>query len=211
MRVDTRAGGSWCGHIETVVDLSPEPRPPCAGGACPPRVATVDTSREGNIKRYEYVTINVAGNKARQVAAFNETINQYAAEGWMVAEMVHPFVIGPLGVQAWSEATSVDAPVREWCGEEGAGRERSVYATTAAVAAVAGQIGAQFPNWVKQGRKNGADPFVIAVAEVEGGMVISGETNGGPGRPRIPCVCGQRQIGHGRLVDLIISEDWVIG
>lgn len=113
--------------------------------------------------------------------------------------------------EAWSEATSVDAPVREWCEEEGAGRERSVYATTAAVAAVAGQIGAQFPNWVKQGRKNGADPFVIAVAEVEGGMVISGETNGGPGRPKIPYVCGQRQVGHGRLVDLITSEDWVIG
>ncbi|MBF4586971.1 DUF4411 family protein [Curtobacterium sp. VKM Ac-2887] len=94
---------------------------------------------------------------------------------------------------------------------KGAGRERSVYATTAAVAAVAGQIGAQFPNWVKQGRKNGADPFVIAVAEVEGGMVISGETNGGPGRPKIPYVCGQRQVGHGRLVDLITSEDWVIG
>jgi len=113
--------------------------------------------------------------------------------------------------EAWSEAIAVDAPVRDWCEEEATGRDRSVYATTAAVAAVAGQIGAQFPHWVTQGRKNGADPFVIAVAEVEGGMVISGETNGGPGKPKIPYVCGQRQVDHGRLVDLITSEDWVIG
>ncbi|MBE3079260.1 DUF4411 family protein [Clavibacter michiganensis] len=113
--------------------------------------------------------------------------------------------------EAWTEATAVDAPVRDWCEEAAAARDRSVYPTTAAVATIAGQIGAQFPNWVTQGRKNGADPFVIAVAEVEGGMVISGETHGGPGKPKIPYVCSQRQVDHGRLVDLITSEDWVIG
>lgn len=113
--------------------------------------------------------------------------------------------------EAWAEATAVDAPVREWCEEEDAGRDRSVYQTTAQVAAIAGQIGAQFPHWVTQGRKNGADPFVIAVAEVEACVVISGEVNGGPGKPKIPYVCGQRQVSHGRLVDLIRTEDWIIG
>jgi hypothetical protein len=113
--------------------------------------------------------------------------------------------------EAWAEAIAVDAPVREWCEEEGMGREQSMYLTTAAVAAVAGQIGAAFPQWSSQGGKNGADPFVIAVAEVESGMVISGETNGGPAKPKIPYVCGQRQVGHGKLVDLIRAEDWIIG
>ena len=91
------------------------------------------------------------------------------------------------------------------------GRERSIYSTTAAVATVVGQIAAAFPKWVTQGGKNGADPFVIAVAEVESGMVISGETNGGPGKPKIPYVCGRRQVAHGKLVDLIRAEDWIIG
>ena len=40
-----------------------------------------------------------------------------------------------------------------------------------------------FPKWAKQGRKNDADPFVVAVAEVNSCVVISGETNGGPDKP----------------------------
>lgn len=113
--------------------------------------------------------------------------------------------------EAWAEATAVDAPVREWCEEEGMGRDRSLYLTTAEVATVVGQIGTDFPQWSSQGGRNGADPFVIAVAEVELGMVISGETNGGPAKPKIPYVCGQRQVDHGKFIDLIRTEDWVIG
>lgn len=113
--------------------------------------------------------------------------------------------------EAWAEATAVDAPVRHWCEEAGMGRKQSVYATSQAVATVAGEIVAAFPKWTIQGGKNGADPFVIAVAEVEGGMVISGETNGGPGKPKIPYVCGHRKVDHGKFVDLIRAEDWIIG
>lgn len=113
--------------------------------------------------------------------------------------------------EAWAEAIATDAPVREWCEEAGMGRDKSLYLTNAAVAAIAGQIGAAFPQWSTQGGKNGADPFVIAVAEVESGMVISGETNGGPAKPKIPYVCAQRQIEHGKFVDLIRAEDWIIG
>lgn len=113
--------------------------------------------------------------------------------------------------EAWAEAIAVDAPVREWCEEEGMGREQSMYLTTAAVTAIAGQIGADFPQWSTQGGKNGADPFVIAVAEVESGIVISGETNGGPAKPKIPYVCSQRQIAHGKFIHLIRAEDWIIG
>jgi hypothetical protein len=42
-------------------------------------------------------------------------------------------------------------------------------------------------------------------------MVISGENHGGPAKPKIPYVCGQRQVNHGKLIDLIRKEDWVVG
>lgn len=113
--------------------------------------------------------------------------------------------------EAWNEAISADAPLRDWCEEQSADREQCVFPTTAAVAARAGEIGLEFPKWVTRGGKNGADPFVVATAELEGFMVISGETNGGPGKPKIPYVCGQRGIQHGRLVDLIRREDWIVG
>ncbi|MFE7846142.1 DUF4411 family protein [Microbacterium sp. NPDC057407] len=113
--------------------------------------------------------------------------------------------------EAWNEAIRADAPLKEWCQEPGMNRSRCVYPTTAEVAAIAGEIGLEYPTWIKQGRKNGADPFVIAVAEHETYMVISGETNGGPGKPKIPYVCAQRGVQHGRLVDMIVREDWIIG
>jgi len=113
--------------------------------------------------------------------------------------------------EAWTEAIAVDAPVKAWCEEVGYQRDQAIYSTSSAVAAIVGAILAVYPQWVVQGGKNGADPFVIAVAEAESGMVISGETNGGPSKPKIPYVCIQRGTPHGRLVDLIREEDWVIG
>jgi hypothetical protein len=113
--------------------------------------------------------------------------------------------------EAWREAVSADAALKDWCLEAGAGRELAVFETTPAMVRVVGEIGAAFPKWVQQGGKNGADPFVIAAAEVDSWIVISGETNGGPSRPKIPYVCGQRGVKHGRFVDLIRQEDWVLG
>ncbi|MGP4992712.1 DUF4411 family protein [Glutamicibacter ardleyensis] len=91
------------------------------------------------------------------------------------------------------------------------GRAQRRCLTTPDVAFVAGEITADFPQWSSQGGKNGADPFVIAVAEIESGMFISGETNGGPAKSKIPYVCAQRVISHGKFIDLIRSEDWIIG
>lgn len=113
--------------------------------------------------------------------------------------------------EAWTEAMRADAPLRDWCQERGQNRERCVYPTSAEVAAIAGSIVEQFPTWMRQGTKNAADPFVIAVAEHERFVVISGEINGGPRKPKIPYVCAQRDVEHGRLVDLIRNEDWIIG
>lgn len=113
--------------------------------------------------------------------------------------------------EAWEEALRIDAPLKAWCEEPGENRDQCVYPTSAAVAAIVGSIVTTFPTWAAQGGKNGADPFVIAVAEAESCMVISGETNGGPAKPKIPYVCLTRGTAHGRLVDLIRAEDWVIG
>lgn len=112
--------------------------------------------------------------------------------------------------EAWSEAIAADAPLREWCQERGAGRDRCVLPTDAAIGAIAGSIVQEYPNWVTQGKKNGADPFVIAVGETRGCTVISGEKNGGPSNPKIPYVCQQRNLAHGRFVDVIKTEGWVL-
>lgn len=113
--------------------------------------------------------------------------------------------------EVWTESTAVDAPLKEWCGDSTTDRSVAVYATTQSVARLVGQIAADYPRWSAQGGKNGADPFVIAIAEHEGWQVISGEVNGGPANPKIPYVCRQRGVAHGRFIDLIRTEDWVMG
>lgn len=72
-------------------------------------------------------------------------------------------------------------------------------------------IVAQFPRWARQGTKNNADPFVIAVAEIRSCTVVSGEKPGGPGTPKIPYICGVRQVEHARFVDMVVYEKWVFG
>jgi hypothetical protein len=113
--------------------------------------------------------------------------------------------------EAWNEAVSVDSALKDWCKDSSAGRGRCVVPTDAAISTTAGAIVQQFPKWTQQGNKNHADPFVIAVAEIRSCAVISGETNGGPGRPKIPYVCSQRQVQHGRFVDVVVREGWVFG
>ena len=113
--------------------------------------------------------------------------------------------------EAWNEAISVDSVLKNWCMDTSAGRERCIDPTDAAIATIAGAIAHQFPKWSQQGNKNHADPFVIAVAEVRSCMVVSGETNGGPSRPKIPYVCGERNVSHGRFGNVVRNEGWVFG
>jgi hypothetical protein len=86
-----------------------------------------------------------------------------------------------------------------------------VRATTDDIAALAGSIANRFPKWASQGTKNNADPFVVAVGELYSYTVISGETNGGEGKPKIPYVCQVRGVTHGRFVDVVTNERWVFG
>lgn len=113
--------------------------------------------------------------------------------------------------EAWDEARAVDALAKDWCDEPGKNRKNCVVPTDSAIGKVVGLITKDYPTWSKQGQKNGADPFVIAVAEVRSAKVISGETNGGPSKPKIPYVCTQRQIECGKFIEIIKDEKWVIG
>lgn len=113
--------------------------------------------------------------------------------------------------EVWDEARRKDAATKDWCDEPGMGRDTCKVATDARIAAVVGDIMAAFPAWATQGQRNGADPFVIAVAETMGAMVITGEKNGGPANPKIPYVSDQRGVPCGRFIDIILNEDWVVG
>ena len=54
-----------------------------------------------------------------------------------------------------------------------------------------------------------ADPFVIAVAEVNGVTVVSGEIpSNNPRKPKIPDVCSAMGIKHIRLLELFGLEGW---
>ena len=55
--------------------------------------------------------------------------------------------------------------------------------------------------------RSAADPFVIALAEIHGCTVITGETSK-PSKPRIPDVCRDRGIPFGNLLYLIKNENW---
>lgn len=71
-------------------------------------------------------------------------------------------------------------------------------------------ISGQFPGWADR-KRNGADPFVIALAELRGLQVITGERLTGatnPRRVRIPDVCQQRGVQCGSLLDLIRADRW---
>lgn len=109
--------------------------------------------------------------------------------------------------EVWAEAQTLDAPLKQWC--EG-GRHEAVVQTDGDIAAVVGQIATDFPQWGAQGR-NRADPFVIALAECAGAVVVTGEKPGGPGTPKIPYVSRQRGLTVMKFVDVIKAEGWTFG
>lgn len=71
-------------------------------------------------------------------------------------------------------------------------------------------ISEQFPGWADR-KKNGADPFVIALGEMGGLKVITGERLANtlnPRKTRMPDVCIHRGVDWGALIDLIRQEGW---
>ncbi len=58
--------------------------------------------------------------------------------------------------------------------------------------------------------RSGADPFVIALAELNGCAVVTDENVGTEAKPHIPYVCGVRRIKVLTVLELIQAEGWVI-
>ena len=57
--------------------------------------------------------------------------------------------------------------------------------------------------------RNRADPFVIAVANIKGAVVVTGEDGGNENRPKIPYVCSQIGAECIGFLDLIQREGWI--
>lgn len=54
-----------------------------------------------------------------------------------------------------------------------------------------------------------SDPFVIAVAQLRGATVVTGERGGSAAHPKIPFVCAQMKIPVCSFSQLIRDEGWV--
>ena len=75
------------------------------------------------------------------------------------------------------------------------------------------QVLARFPRLVGEKKlRTSADPFVIAMARVEGLQLVTEEKpNGTLVRPNIPDVCAEMNMSSIGLLQLIQSEKWVVG
>lgn len=77
----------------------------------------------------------------------------------------------------------------------------------------AAQVLAQFPRLVGERKlRTSADPFVIALARVEGIELVTDEKpTGSAARPNIPDVCMALNMTSIGLLDLIRAEKWIVG
>lgn len=109
--------------------------------------------------------------------------------------------------EVWDEVSRYDKPAKDWCKPH---QEHMFVATDDAVAQAVRDILKQFPRMVMTGKgRNRADPFVVAVAQLHGAIVVTGEgSDGHANRPKIPYVCEQLGVRCITFTDLIDEEDW---
>lgn len=124
-------------------------------------------------------------------------INDFAASGHLIATE-----------EVLRELEKMDDDLYNWM----KARSQLVVPVDSAIQPVVSQILAAHPRLVNtQKGRSQADPFVIALARVENGVVVSGETRSGSlNRPKIPDVCDALGIRHIRLVDLFREQGWTI-
>jgi Domain of unknown function (DUF4411) len=69
---------------------------------------------------------------------------------------------------------------------------------------------AQFPNLIDPTKTTpDADPFVIALAIAESGVVVTSEHLAGPGgRPKIPNACAHFGVKYVNLLDYFRAKGW---
>lgn len=109
--------------------------------------------------------------------------------------------------EVWEEIQSRDAVVRDWCDGR---KDRMIVPTEAPVAVAVQSILQAHPRIVMNMKgRNRADPFVVAVAQMRGAIVVTGEgSDGTESRPKIPYICGQLSVQCVRFLDVIRMEGW---
>ena len=109
--------------------------------------------------------------------------------------------------EVWEELQQKDERAKEW----GLPRKNQlVIPTDGAVTAATQGILREHPLLVKNMKgRNRADPFVIAVAQIRGANVVTGEgSNGNARRPKIPYVCDQLNMISIRFLEMVRGEGW---
>lgn len=110
--------------------------------------------------------------------------------------------------EVWEELQKRDAVGADWMKSR---RDRILVPTDTEVAVRVREI-LQHPDHrrlVMNGKgRNTADPFVIAVAELRGATVVTGEASGSRQRPRIPDICAGRDVPCMSFLGIIQREGW---
>jgi hypothetical protein len=109
--------------------------------------------------------------------------------------------------EVWEEIKKKDESVKKWAEP----RRSDVFIDTDATTTKEVQkILDKFPRLVMSGgRRNRADPFVVAVASLRKATVVTGEgSDGTMNKPKIPFVCQQLNIPCVTFTEFISAEDW---
>jgi Domain of unknown function (DUF4411) len=108
-----------------------------------------------------------------------------------------------------SELRAQDDGLHRWVVDR---TDKMILPTTRAVMLEARAILADHPFLTKTGTgRAAADPFVIAVASMQGLVVVTQELGGTIQKPRIPFVCQERGIQCIPFLEVIRLEGWTFG
>ena len=109
--------------------------------------------------------------------------------------------------EVWEEVKQKDERAQEWVQPRLA---ELVVRTDQAVVTATQQVLRGHELLVKNMKgRNRADPFVIAVAQIRGAIVVTGEgSDGTANRPKIPYVCNRLGLTCIRFLDVVRAEGW---
>lgn len=124
-----------------------------------------------------------------------QSIDSLAASGHLVAT-----------VEVLNELEKKEDEVYEWLKN----RPHMVVPVDGQIQVEVSQILTAHPRLVNtQKNRSQADPWVIALARVENGVVVSGELRSyNLDRPKVPDVCDALGVPHMRLVDMFRQQGW---
>jgi len=112
-----------------------------------------------------------------------------------------------LSEEVWEEIKSKDAVAKAWCEDR---QDRLVVPTDSGVASAVQEILVDHERLVMNMKgRNRADPFVIALAQLKGAVVLTGEgSDGTANRPKIPYICQEIGLPCCRFLEMIRLEGW---